>query len=136
MMGSWLASGKIPFLPAHSMSKLKMRRGARDAQSPSGAWLIRSSMLHGYRLIMMIQDVHFILTRRRLFVIFADDKLFFRKLNPIHTGQFCIDHESQHNGHVAFKCGIRPQRKPGESDTAFDKLFNSIQVTGRRGRDF
>ena len=35
--GSVCASGKIPFLPAHSMSKLRIRSGAILDQRPSGA---------------------------------------------------------------------------------------------------
>ena len=34
--GSWLASGKMPLRPAHSISKLSIRRGAILDHSPSG----------------------------------------------------------------------------------------------------
>lgn len=37
MTGSTDASGKTPFLPAHSISKLRIRKGAIFAHSPSGA---------------------------------------------------------------------------------------------------
>ena len=37
MTGSVDASGKIPFLPAHSISKLSILRGAILDQFPSGA---------------------------------------------------------------------------------------------------
>jgi hypothetical protein len=37
MTGSKEASGKTPFLPAHSISKLKIRKGAMLDHSPSGA---------------------------------------------------------------------------------------------------
>jgi hypothetical protein len=40
--GSMFASGKIPFRPAHSMSKLNIRRGAMLSQAPSGACETRS----------------------------------------------------------------------------------------------
>ena len=45
MTGSWLASGKIPFRPAHSISKLRIRRGAILDHSPSGGWEINLSHL-------------------------------------------------------------------------------------------
>lgn len=45
MTGSLSASGKIPFRPAHSISKLRILRGARLLHSPSGACEMRSSDL-------------------------------------------------------------------------------------------
>lgn len=43
MTGSTFGSGKIPRLPAHSISKLWIRNGATRAQSPSGACAIKAS---------------------------------------------------------------------------------------------
>ena len=43
MTGSLSGSGKTPFLPAHSMSKLRILKGATSAQSSSGRWEIKSS---------------------------------------------------------------------------------------------
>ena len=43
MTGSRSASGKIPFRPAHSMSKLSILRGAIFCHSPSAGWLTKSS---------------------------------------------------------------------------------------------
>lgn len=40
-----MGSGKWPFLPAHSISKLSMRNGAIFENSPSGVWLIKSVQL-------------------------------------------------------------------------------------------
>ena len=45
MTGSIVASGKIPFRPAHSISKLKMRKGAIFDQLPSGACEIKALYL-------------------------------------------------------------------------------------------
>ncbi len=38
MTGSFSGSGNIPFLPAHSMSKLRILKGAMSDHSPSGSW--------------------------------------------------------------------------------------------------
>ena len=45
MTGSSCASGKIPFRPAHSISKLRMRRGAIFCHWPSGVWEMKRSQL-------------------------------------------------------------------------------------------
>jgi hypothetical protein len=52
MTGSISASGKIPLRPAHSRSKLRMRRGAILPQSPSAGWERMASTLHGVGLVM------------------------------------------------------------------------------------
>ena len=43
LAGAGRPEGLLTFLPAHSMSVDRMRKGAILAHSPSGAWLIRSS---------------------------------------------------------------------------------------------
>lgn len=56
--GSISASGKMPFLPAHSISKLRMRRGAIFCQEPSGECEIKASYLAIVSLIcMMIEKI-------------------------------------------------------------------------------
>jgi hypothetical protein len=45
MTGSTCASGKIPFRPAHSISKLSIRRGANFCQFSSGGCEMKASHL-------------------------------------------------------------------------------------------
>jgi hypothetical protein len=93
MTGSTCASGKMPFRPAHSISKLSMRRGANFCQLSSGGCEMKASHLmqnivrHLYTRQTGVILPNFKLYLTCGFLVFLGHKfvLTSRNLNPIHT---------------------------------------------------
>ena len=97
MTGSWLASGKIPFLPAHSISKLRIRSGAILDHSPSGGCEMNLSHLcslerkYGRYSLDDAPHGNFDLALRPLRM---DEGVVARRdLDPVHANDFCVNHE-------------------------------------------
>jgi hypothetical protein len=92
MTGSLDASGKIPFLPAHSISKLRIRKGAIFAHSPSGVYDMNLSYLSTFSTAITVNipmyaipDGEFYLAMRLFVLPFKEGVFSCRDFDPVHT---------------------------------------------------